>query len=755
MVGRRLISTRARTILNSSLSALLFATLALTGCGFGPAAGFAPITGGTINGQAIGGANPIVGATVKIYATGNSSGVSTGYGVGTLLQEANQQGASAGQDTDTHGNFTFAGGYNCPAGQFVYITIAGGNTGANTTNANSLLVAALGRCEDLYAYVAGSYTGYIGPTIHVNELTTIAAAYALGHFSTVTGSGTGGSTVVGIGAPATNNAAQVSGVSTGCVAGTGSCTTTAAAGLAHAFLNAANLVNVFVGATNTILPGDSSAVVPRQLINSIGNTLSACVNSSGGVAGGSGACASIFSATTIGSNVPADTFSAMVNLAANPTLSGSTTAVTNFYSIATAATSVYSPSITNDYGLRDFTVAIYYPSGLGEAETVATATCATPICLGLVSPYSAALDINDVLYVGNSSNGIGISLMAFASNGTVLGETTLNSALVNAYGLSVDALGNGYIGNGNRLQENDTAQTNSIGVFATGGGALSQFTAYPVNTSNPVNVFATAVDQHNNVWVFGPSSGSTLYSSPAGGTSFTAQANLSTADIGAGSLPGFAIDPDQNIWTSSYQLLEVLTNVGTLSTPAYSNITGVASVISGDSWGITFTGSPYVAYVSSNTYAAPGIQPYTPTLNNSGAGPEITALSAGTVNNASGAITGPYFNEADGAGTIWIADYVPIEHPLYGNAVVQFNPATSTGYRLQACDYDANFGGCFFGGLTPFPMDYITAPTAVYIDSTGSMWVTMLNSGQGNLVQIIGTAAPTWPLLSLGKTGTP
>ena len=45
---------------------------------------------------------PIIGATIKIYATGDASGASVGYGVGHLMQEATQVGASAGQDTELY-----------------------------------------------------------------------------------------------------------------------------------------------------------------------------------------------------------------------------------------------------------------------------------------------------------------------------------------------------------------------------------------------------------------------------------------------------------------------------------------------------------------------------------------------------------------------------------------------------------------------------------------------------------------------------
>jgi hypothetical protein len=672
-------------------------------------------------GHAMGGAQPIIGATVKIYAT-----TSTGYGVGTLLQEATTKGTS-GQDTDSNGQFNFAGGYNCPAGQFVYIVSSGGNTGSNAVNPAAVLVAALGRCEDLYTNVSGTYTGYKGAPIDVDELTTVAAAYALGNFASV--SGTGAATVVGIGAPATNNAAQISGVSTGCVAGVGSCTTTAAAGLAHAFLNAANLVNVYASPATAYanLPGDNTAVAPQQVINSIGNSLVACVNSDGTAT----ACSSIFAATTLNSVVPTNTFQAMINLAANPTLSGSPTAVASFVGYATPQTSVYLPALTSTTGLNDLSLAINYPAGLGaNASTTPSPT------QGLAAPTSGALDINDVYYVGNqtaASGTVGLNLLAFSSNGTLLSATQNGVTLKTALGLSVDALGNGYFVNGG------SSAGSSLGIFTTGGGGnLSQ---YSILSAGGLKLYNTAVDQSNNVWVVGAAtSGNTLFKSPAGGASFTGQGAVSITPSAQNQV-GLSIDPNQNVWATAGMNLGVLQNTGTVGTPAYSGSTLTSTTSGSPATGIAFAGSPYIAYLSSYNTTAPGIQPYTPTV----VAPEVTAISAGSLTTAGSKIAGTYYNQADGAGNIWLAD-------ANSHSVIQFSPGSSpTAYRIEPCLPVSN--ACFTGTSTQSSLFTVGKPFTVSVDSTGSIWATA--QAGGNVVQIIGAAAPTWPLLSLGKIGKP
>jgi len=101
--------------------------------------------------------------------------------------------------------------------------------------------------------------------IIMNEVTTVAAAYALSGFTTISG------TTANVSAPANNNAA------------TG--TTTAAAGLTHAFLNAANLANTRTGTANVNIVNNAAqasslnGIVPQAQINALANSLQSCVAS--------------------------------------------------------------------------------------------------------------------------------------------------------------------------------------------------------------------------------------------------------------------------------------------------------------------------------------------------------------------------------------------------------------------------------------------------------------------------------------------
>ena len=713
----------AATVLSTfALSALL------TGCGIGDLDTSSPQTAQVIpafQGTMMGGQSPIVHATVKIYATGSdgsctSSGSAaaciasdTGYGVATQLQEATVvNGGSAGQETDASGNFSFAGGYFCPAGEFAYIVGSGGSPGnaGNAANSKILLVAALGRCEDLYTAVTGGYSGYKGSNIVINEITTVAAGYALGNFATISGS------TVGIGAPSTNNAAKVSGYSTG--------TTTAAAGLYHAFLNAANLTNPFslttLSSAPTVPPGNSKASLPTALINTIANILANCVDSTGT----GGQC----------SGLPggADTFTAVVTLAANPTFSGSSAAVTNFFNLPTG-TGPFSPVLSA--APNDYSIAINYPAGTGNGNGI-----------NLKFPLSIALDVNDNLYIANNSKyaagttGNAVSnIISLASNGSVNAQTSTIGVISADYGLSLDAstpTSNGYFGDASY------STTYAFGKFtfsSTTGIPVDNLTAGSIG-SPAAHVYATAVDKSNNVWVWGTDG---LFKSAAGGTAFNS-ANLAsvTATAPTDTYMGLAIDPGQNIWMTARSAIAVYP-AGASSTGA--TITGSAS--GNPSTGISFTGAAGAStvYVSSYT-TAPGLAYFAPTYNGSDA---VTALNLATTGSQGtqtygGKLTGSLFNAVDGASDVWMADFT-------SQSLVELPSGTgSTAYALQPCGSTAACNNLF--GATSY------GPVNAVVDSTGSLWVSTntfnsLATSGGSLVQIIGSAAPSWPLLALGRYG--
>jgi hypothetical protein len=83
--------------------------------------------------------------------------------------------------TDASGEFDITGSYSCPSSaSLVYVVAIGGNPGlaAGTDNTALTLVAALGAC--------GGITS--STPIYVNELTTVAAVWALAPYMNAYGS---------------------------------------------------------------------------------------------------------------------------------------------------------------------------------------------------------------------------------------------------------------------------------------------------------------------------------------------------------------------------------------------------------------------------------------------------------------------------------------------------------------------------------------------------------------------------------------
>ena len=146
----------------------LSSSLLLAGCGAVPTDQPAAALGAAIQGRVIGGEQPITGAAIQLYAVGNS-----GNGLAASLIPFNNSVTSG-----AGGTFNISSDYSCPtpSNTPVYLTATGGNPGLSGTVDNTYiaLVAALGPCNDL----SGS------TNIIVNEVTTVAAAWALAPFAT-------------------------------------------------------------------------------------------------------------------------------------------------------------------------------------------------------------------------------------------------------------------------------------------------------------------------------------------------------------------------------------------------------------------------------------------------------------------------------------------------------------------------------------------------------------------------------------------
>jgi trimeric autotransporter adhesin len=215
-----------------------------------------------------GGQQPVSGSTLQLYAVGTTG---DGSPATPLLTQT--------VTSDANGNFTITGAYTCPsASTLVYVTATGGNPGlsSGTNNAALALMAALGPC------------GSLGPStfISMNELTTVAAVWALAPFM---------SSYSSIGSRSTD-----------------------ATTLASAFTLASEYVNTTTG-TAPGLNVPTGTTVPVAQLNTLADILSSCVNSPGGVAGDGSACGTLFvAAAPSGGTAPVEVIGAGLNIANNP-----------------------------------------------------------------------------------------------------------------------------------------------------------------------------------------------------------------------------------------------------------------------------------------------------------------------------------------------------------------------------------------------------------------------------------------------------
>jgi hypothetical protein len=304
--------------LNAVLSAGVVALGA--GCGSSPSGTVTnppPPPDFTVTGKVVGGQQPVSGAQVEIFAAG-----AAGYGSGgTLLANA--------AFTDASGTFTLDGNVACPSASTpVYITASGGTVGSAASNSAIGMMAAIGTCGSLST----------PPAITVDELTTVAAVWALAPF-----------------------------LKTGGHLGTSSGN---AQGLGNAFANVNNLVTLSTGAA----PGTSApatATIPTTKINTLADILAACVDSSS-----SAPCSTLFAAATpAGGSAPQNTLDAALNIALNP---GSNVAA--LFALAPMA-APFQPALTA--APPDWTLAVNYKGG------------------GLSTPGSIALDAAGNVWVAN------------------------------------------------------------------------------------------------------------------------------------------------------------------------------------------------------------------------------------------------------------------------------------------------------------------------------------------------------------------
>lgn len=609
---------------------------ALSGCELSSTAVPTAEAGVAFSGKVMGGQQAIADAHVYLFAANT-----TGYGGAAIAASSNNASVSlltssvltnnplnSGQDgsgnyyvtTDSAGTFSITSDYSCASGQQVYLYSVGGNAGAGTNSAAGLLEV-LGNCPGGTSAFASA-----DPNIIINEVTTIAAAYAFAGFAT--------------------DATHVS----------SSGSALALTGIANAFANAGNLANIVTG-SGLATTAAGNGTVPQTEIYTLANILAACVNSTGP---GSSACSTLLADALSGGTTgtaPTDTATGAINMAHNPGAN-----IAALFALSTA-TPQFAPALSAQPG--NLTVAINYTGG------------------GLSTPMVAAIDSSGNVWTANNG---GNSISEFASNGSAISPATTGftgGGLNFPWGIAIDASGHVWVTDFGEALSNsqNNAPGNSVSEFTSLGSAMSPaITGYTggglaapsglaIDTSNNVWVAddnnrcisklnssgspgsgaggytggglmgatGIAIDVPGNVWVTdNDSSGLSKFNSSGGAISGTNEYTGGGQDSPA----GIAIDASGNIWDASASA-NTISEISSSGTPVSS--TGYTGGGLNRPYGIAIDGSGnvWVANNSSNTVIE---------LNSSG-----TPIS-GTSGYGNGGVNSPFYVAIDGSGNVWVTN---------------------------------------------------------------------------------------------------
>jgi streptogramin lyase len=538
------------------------------------------------------GSNPVSAAAISFYAAGSSGdGVSATDVLGTQTVTTDATGKFSIPDfqcetSETQVYLVGRGGSATPA--------AGGNNGAIT------MMAALGDCGSISA----------STTVVMNEVTTVAAAWALAQFM-------GADAIVS--ASATN-----------------------ATGLRNAFLTAANLADTTKGtAPGPGLPPNT--ILETAKLNTLAAALWSCdqpVSST--------ACAKLFSAAAVSNTAPADTLDAALNMIRNP---GASPAAV----FASVAQSPFAPVLNT--APHDWTLS-------------ATFGNCTSGCGGLNLPGSLAIDSAGNIWVANYFGGTASKFSNTGAPASADGYAAMS--LEESFGIAVDGQNSAWITSENANSTGSVTHLSSSGADLSGSGYSGGGIYYPVavaaTSGGPIwvadyaNSAATLLASDGTA-VSGPSGyapGALAFTTAVavdgnqngwfayqGGVAMITQAgavsSYSCCDVPA----GIALDASGNVWVADYEASKLVklapggvtseTAGGGVSTPMNIAVDG-----SGNVWTVNYR---------ANTVSQ---------IN----GATLEAVSPAAGYGLDAPLSGPFGVGVDASGNVWISN-------AYGNTLTE------------------------------------------------------------------------------------
>lgn len=551
-------------------------------------------------GRAMAGTQPIVGATVQVYAAGTSGNGSAGTAV-----------LNSTLTTDGAGAFNVPAGYACPAASSqLYVVVRGGHLASGAANQNIVLATPIGACSQLAS----------GAQFVINEVTTAATAYGLSQFLSPGGD---------IGATATNTQ-----------------------GLANAAATVANLANLTTGTS----PGASfpqNASSPAAKINSLANLLNTCTTASSPAG-----CSPLFSATTLtGATAPTNTLDAALNLVRNPgtnvaalyTLSASNPAFTPALTAAPSDWTMFlnytgggmsSPSSVGIDASGNVWVASYFSAATKFSPT-GNLVFPAVTSGGLYHSYSLAIDAqNDVWVTNEDSTPSGVNntlgtVSVFNSAGQPLSGASgyyLASGIYYPVAVAIDTNATAWIvdfGNEHVTQLSSTGQP-----LSGANGYTSSQISFPV---------AIAIDAKNNGWIVNSESTTVTKVSPDG-SQFTSYDCCNYPK-------GIAIDQRGFVWVANYfgDSISQLASDGTVISPPNGYSDNKASIFHPQGIAIDGSGRVWVAsYLGNSITELAGSAASSPG--------QILSPTAGYATDAT--LSEPFAVAIDASGNLWTVNYL-------------------------------------------------------------------------------------------------
>jgi hypothetical protein len=411
-------------------------------------------------------------------------------------------------------------------------------------------MAALGSCP-----TGGNFLSGTTPIsyIVVNEVSTVAAAYAMAGFAT-------DATHVG-----------------------SSGTALALTGIANAFANAANLETIGTGVALATTPG-GNGTVPQAEINTLANILAGCVNSNGT----GSACSTLFANAESGGTtgtLATDTATAAINIAHNPAAN-----VAALYGLS-IPTPPFGPALTAQP--NDLTIALNFTGGgMYYAEFIAIDASG--------SVWVMSTDLN-VLFCNGA-------LTKLSSSGAVLsGALGYGIGVSCPYGLAVDGSGNAWVVSSS---ENAISEISNSGTLLSpsGGytGGLNDPELIAIDGSgNPWVTWGNMVSEFSDSGT--PLSAYTSFS-PAGGV---AAGIGSIAIDGAGDIwTSIGLTTIGKSYLSDTVTVSELSRAGSILSgaggyapiSAYEQAASIAIDSSGDAW-VTYEASDVVIEISQSGFS--------------------------------------------------------------------------------------------------------------------------------------------------------